>query len=67
MVNMSIAIKEMDRVELVNLERLAHILKGLSAAELETLELLLDEEALKNINQSLKELEEEKGIPINEW
>ena len=33
---MSIAVKEMDRVELVNLERLVHILKGLSAAELET-------------------------------
>ena len=35
---MSIAIKEMNRVELVNLDRLAHILKGLSIAELETLE-----------------------------
>jgi len=64
---MSIAVKEMDRVELVNLERLVHILKGLSVAELETLELLLDEEASKTIDQSLKELEMEKGIPIDEW
>ncbi len=51
---MSIAVK--DRVERVNLERLAHILKGLSTVELETLELLLDEEASKSISQSLKEL-----------
>lgn len=67
MIKMSIAVKEMDRVELVNLERLVHILKGLSVAELETLELLLDEEASKTIDQSLKELEMEKGIPIDEW
>ena len=64
---MPTAIKEMDKIELVNLERLAYILKGLSAAELETLEILLDEEAYKNINQSLKELKEGKGIPIDEW
>ena len=64
---MSTAIKEMDRFEIVNLERLAYLLKGLSVAELETLELLLDEEASKTINQSLKELEMGKGIPIDEW
>lgn len=64
---MSTAVKELDRVELINLERLAHILKGLSAAELETLELLLDEEASKSISQSIKELEEGKGLPIDEW
>ena len=67
MIEMSTAVKEMDRVELVNLERLVHILKGLSAAELETLELLLDEEAFRGINQSLKELEDGKEIPIDEW
>ena len=61
---MSTAIKEMGRVERVNLERLVHILKGLSVAELDTLELLLDEEAFWSINQSLKELEGGKGIPI---
>ena len=57
----------MGRVELVNLERLAYILKGLSAVELETLELLLDEKAFRDINQSLKELEKGEGIPIDEW
>ena len=36
-------------------------------AELETQELLLDEEASKTINQSLKELEKGEGIPIDEW
>lgn len=64
---MSSALKEMDRAELINLERLAHLLKGLSPAELETLEILLDKEASETIAQSLKELEERKGIPIDEW
>lgn len=64
---MSRTLKEIDTVELVNLERLAHILKGLSEAERETLEILLDEEASKLIRQSLKELEESKRIPIDEW
>jgi len=64
---MSGALKEMDRAELVNLERLAHLLKGLSPAELETLEILLDEEACVTIAQSLKELEERRGIPIDKW
>ncbi len=64
---MSGALKEMDRAELVNLERLAHLLKGLSPAELETLEILLDEEAFQIIAQSLKGLEERRGIPIDEW
>jgi hypothetical protein len=64
---MSTAVKERGRVELINLERLAHILKGLSSAELETLTLLLDEEASKSIRQSLKELEEGKGLTIDEW
>ena len=64
---MSNALKEIDKAELVNLERLAHLLKGLSPAELETLEILLDEEASQTIAQSLRELEEGKGIPIDEW
>jgi len=66
-IEMPNTLKEMERVELVNLERLTYILKGLSAAELETLEILLDEDAFKTITQSLKELEEGKGIPIDEW
>ena len=64
---MSNPLKEVDKAELVNLERLAHLLKGLSQAELETLEILLDEEASQTITRSLKELEERKGIPIDEW
>ena len=64
---MSTAVKEMGRVELVNLERLVYILKGLSTVELEALELLLDEDSLRSIERSLKELGEGKGIPIDEW
>jgi len=60
-------LKGMDKIELVNLERLAHLLKGLSAAELETLEIILDKEASQTVTQSLKELEEGKRIPIDEW
>jgi len=66
-INMSKTLKEMDKYELVNLERLAHLLKGLSPAELETLEILLDKEAATSISQSLKELDQGKGIPIEEW
>ena len=54
----------MDKVELVNLERLAHILKGLSVAESETLEILMDKEAFGNINQSLEELEKGERIKM---
>ena len=64
---MPTALKDMDKVELINIERLAHILKGLSEAELETLEILLDEEASKTITQSLKELEAGERIPVDEW
>ncbi|MBW1919629.1 MAG: hypothetical protein DRH11_16645 [Deltaproteobacteria bacterium] len=60
-------LKEMDRADLINIERLAHILKGLSAVEFETLEILLDEEASKTITQSLKELAAGERIPIDEW
>jgi predicted transcriptional regulator len=60
-------LKEMDRVELVNLERLAYILKGLSTADFETLEILLDEESSKTITQSLKELKAGERMPIDEW
>jgi predicted transcriptional regulator len=60
-------LKEMDRVELVNLERLAYILKGLSTADFETLEILLDEESSKTISQSVKELKAGERMPIDEW
>ncbi|MCX6698376.1 MAG: hypothetical protein NTV68_00385 [Methanomicrobiales archaeon] len=52
---------------LVNLERLAHILKSLNDEELETLELLLDNEAAQVIFSSVKELKEGKGVPIEQW
>lgn len=48
---MSSTLKEMDRAELVNLERLAHLVKGLSPAELETLELLLHPELATELKQ----------------
>jgi len=57
----------MDKIELINIERLAHLLKSLTPAELETLEILLDGEAYKTIAQSLEELREGQGIPIDEW
>ncbi|MGB2928762.1 MAG: hypothetical protein WBB70_07615 [Desulfobacterales bacterium] len=60
-------LREMDRVEFVNLKRLAYVLKGLSAAEIETLEILLDEDSSKTITQSLKELNAGKGISIENW
>ena len=63
----TIALKEMDRVELINLKRLAHILRGLNAVEVETLEILLDEDASKTIAQSLKEVHAGERIPIDEW
>lgn len=56
-----------EEAELVNLQRLAHLLKSLSPAEVETLELLLDDEARDVIGTSLKELDEGKGIPLDEW
>jgi len=61
------AIKEMNSAELINLERLAYILKSLSSEELETLEILLDEDAFESIKQSIKELEAGERIPMNEW
>jgi hypothetical protein len=61
------SLREMDRVELVNLKRLAYVLKGLSAAEIETLEILLDDDTSKTIAQSLEELEAGERIPIEDW
>ena len=46
---------------------MAYVLKGLSAAEFETLEILLDEDSSKTISQSLKELKAGERIPIDEW
>ena len=63
----SSVIKEMDNIDIINIERLAHILKGLNAAELETLEILLDEEASKTIARSIKELKAGERVPIDQW
>jgi len=53
--------------ELINLQGLAHLLRSLSPAEVETLELLLDDEARNVIETSLKELNKGKGIPLDRW
>jgi len=54
-IRMKKLLKKMDNIELVNLKRLAYILKGLSQSELETLEILSDEDASDTIFESLKE------------
>jgi len=54
-------------VELINLQRLAHLLRSLSPTEVETLELLLDDEARNVIETSLKELDQGKGLPLDQW
>jgi len=59
--------ENLKEAELVDLQRLAYLLKSLSPAEAETLELLLADEARKTIQTSLKELDEGKGLPIDEW
>jgi len=64
---MSLALKKMDSVELINLERLAYILKGLTPAEAETLEILMDEDACQTISRSVKEADAGERIPIDEW
>jgi hypothetical protein len=55
-VAMGSSLKQMDRVDLINIGRLAHIIKGLSQVEFETLEILLDKDATDTINESIKEL-----------
>ncbi|MBN2062143.1 MAG: hypothetical protein JW882_17190 [Deltaproteobacteria bacterium] len=60
-------LKEMDKVDLINLERLAHIIKGLSMGEFETLEILLNDDSTKTLKRSIKELSAGERIPIDEW
>lgn len=64
---MKTALENLKEAELVDLQRLAYLLKSLSPAEVETLELLLDDEARSIIRTSLKELDEEKGLSFDEW
>jgi hypothetical protein len=61
------SLKQMDRVDLINIGRLAHIIRGLSQIEFETLEILLDRDATNSINESMKELEKGERISISEW
>ena len=60
------ALKE-SPAEVVDLQRLAHLLLSLSPSEMETLEILLDREASGTIRTSLKELDQGKGIPLVQW
>lgn len=64
---MSEALDSLKGGELVDLQRLAYLLKSLSPAEVETLELLLDDEARNVIKTSIKELDRGEGIPLDEW
>lgn len=64
---MSKAIKVLEKGGLVQLERLASILRALTPEELETLELLLDRQATATIRRAVKELERGEGIPIEKW
>lgn len=61
------SLKQMDKVDLINIERLAHIIRGLNKVEFETLEILLDKEASDTIKESLKELERGERLSISEW
>ena len=61
------SLKQMDKVDLINIERLAHIIKGLNETEFKTLEVLLDKDASNTINESLKDLEKGERLSISEW
>ncbi len=64
---MSKALKALEKGDLVQLARLASILRGLTPQELETLELLLDPQAGTAIRRALKELDRSEGIPLEKW
>jgi len=64
---MQSSLKQMDSVDLINIDRLAHIIKGLSQVEFETLEMLLNKDATDTINESIRELEKGERISISEW
>ena len=61
------ALKTREKGGLVHLERLASILRGLTPAELETLDLLLGRQATATIRRALKELDRDEGIPPEKW
>ena len=61
------SLKQMDKVDLINIERLAHIIRGLNEVEFETLGVFLDKDASNTINESLKDLEKGERLSISEW
>lgn len=58
---------EKDTEELVNLQRFAHLLLSLTPSEVETLEILVDKDAISTISKSIREFERGEGISIDEW
>ncbi|OQA53498.1 MAG: hypothetical protein BWY45_03021 [Euryarchaeota archaeon ADurb.Bin294] len=64
---MAISSESSSNFHLINLKRLAFILKSLDISELETLEILMDNDAIDIIGQSGHECDEGKGIPIDQW
>jgi len=64
---MAAVIANSDKLDLVKLQRLAYLLKALNKGELETLELLLDNDASEIVSQSVGEFRQGKGIPIDQW
>ena len=64
---MPAAIANADKLDLVKLQRLASPLKSLNKGELETLDLLMDNDASVIVSQSVKEFRQVKGIPIDQW
>lgn len=63
---MSAVLTEISRIELVT-SNIWRTYGGVSVAESEILELLLDEAAFISISQSLTELEDWEGMLIDEW
>ena len=64
---MAISSENSSNFHLINLKRLAFILKSLDNSELETLEILMDNDAIGIIGQSCQECDEGKGIPFDQW
>ena len=64
---MTISSESSSNFNLINLKRLAFILKSLDKSELETLEILMDNDAIDIISQSCHECDEGKGVPIDQW
>jgi len=58
---------EKDMDELVNIQKFAHLLLSLTPSEVETLEILVDKDAISTISKSIREFEKGKGILIDEW